>query len=141
MPAGRPSKFTTDLKKQIRYLAEKGFTEQEIADALLIDQSSITHWKKKYPEFFTALKDWKSGADRKVERSLYERACGASHIETKVFCQDGDIIKEDVQKNYAPDTAAAFIWLKNRRPEDWRDKTELEVGMVVKRIKKRFDGE
>ena len=30
-------------------------------------------------------------------------------------------------EHYPPDTAAAFIWLKNRRKQDWRDKSEVSV--------------
>jgi hypothetical protein len=27
----------------------------------------------------------------------------------------------------APDTTACIFWLKNRKPKEWRDKSELEV--------------
>lgn len=30
------------------------------------------------------------------------------------------------EKEMPPDTSAAFLWLKNRRPKDWRDKIEVE---------------
>ena len=123
MKAGRPSKFTPDLKKQMRYLAEtKGFTEQEIADALLIDQSTITKFKQRNPKFFTALKEWKDVADRNVQRCLYERACGFKATETKVFLHNGEVITHDIQREYPPDPASAIFWLKNRQPEKWREK-------------------
>jgi hypothetical protein len=35
--------------------------------------------------------------------------------------------KEMSEDEIPPDTAAAFIWLKNRRPGSWRDKHEQEI--------------
>jgi len=39
----------------------------------------------------------------------------------------GDVTVTEVTKHYPPDTAAAFIWLKNRRPDLWRDKQEHQL--------------
>ncbi|WGS85031.1 hypothetical protein [Methylomonas sp. UP202] len=42
---------------------------------------------------------------------------------------DDDLLVVEVvttEKEALPDTSAAFIWLKNRRPKDWRDKIEIE---------------
>ena len=30
-------------------------------------------------------------------------------------------------KQVAPDTTAQIFWLKNRKPQEWRDKKETEV--------------
>ena len=32
-----------------------------------------------------------------------------------------------ITREIPPDTAAAFIWLKNRRPDKWRDKHEEDL--------------
>jgi hypothetical protein len=37
------------------------------------------------------------------------------------------IIQTTVRKFYPPDTTAAIFWLKNRKPEEWRDKTEVDA--------------
>ena len=39
----------------------------------------------------------------------------------------GEIIQTPIRKFYAPDTTACIFWLKNRRPEAWRDKVETEL--------------
>jgi hypothetical protein len=57
---------------------------------------------------------------------LFRRATGYSHPETKVFCGEWGERQVKVTKHYPPDTAACFIWLKNRRPEKWRDVQKLE---------------
>lgn len=44
------------------------------------------------------------------------------------------IVMLEVDKQVAPDTTAAIFWLKNRKPNEWRDKKETEFsgGMEVK---------
>lgn len=140
---GRPTKLTEDLKKQIEFLAKKGFTQKELAEALLIDVSTITKWNQRYPEFFTSLKNWKAEADRKVERSLFERACGYEHPEDKVFNNNGEPLIVPTIKKYPPETTAAIFWLKNRKPAEWRDVKNMEhsgpEGQPIEVIKSDMD--
>ena len=120
---GRPSPFTK-LSPRIPLLARRGFTDKEIAQTLGIKEQTLNNWKKRHPTFFESLNDWKHEADHKVERSLYERACGYSHPETKVFCHQGEIITCEVTKHYPPDSTAMIFWLKNRMPKEYRDKVD-----------------
>ena len=70
---------------------------------------------------------WCGGCGR-VERSLYERANGYSYDAVKIFMPAG--AKEPVIVHYTehcpPDVGAAFIWLKNRDPDRWRDVQNVE---------------
>jgi hypothetical protein len=63
-----------------------------------------------------------------VERSLYERANGYNYEVVKIFMPAGS--KQPVVVHYTehcpPDVGAAFIWLKNRDPEHWRDSQQIE---------------
>jgi hypothetical protein len=43
-----------------------------------------------------------------------------------------------IMKHYPPDTGACFIWLKNRDPENWRDKQDIELN-IPKAIKVIYD--
>jgi hypothetical protein len=65
---------------------------------------------------------------RRVERSLYERANGYSYDAVKIFMPAGS--KQPVVVHYTehcpPDVGAAFIWLKNRDPDRWRDSQVVE---------------
>jgi hypothetical protein len=85
---------------------------------------TLNHWKDAHPEFLHSLKQGKEVADAQVEKSLYERALGYSHPEVKVFNNAGEIITYEVTKHYPPDPTSMIFWLKNRRPEQWRDKQE-----------------
>ena len=118
---GRPSKFDGIDQKQAEMLARKGWTDEEMSAFFHVTRRTWDNWKKTHAEFFRTIKDWKAEADEKVEKSLYERACGYSHPEEKIFCSEGRIIRAETRKRYPPDTAAAFIWLKNRKPKEWRD--------------------
>ena len=35
-------------------------------------------------------------------------------------------VTKKIRKQVAPDTGAAAFWLKNRKPDVWRDKQEVE---------------
>jgi len=41
-------------------------------------------------------------------------------------------ITKIVTKEVQPDTTAQIFWLKNRRPEAWRDKQEVEHSGTMK---------
>jgi hypothetical protein len=41
-----------------------------------------------------------------------------------VFQFQGQIVRTETREHVPPDTTAMIFWLKNRRPEQWRDKTE-----------------
>lgn len=125
-PGGRPSDYAHIDLDQVKTLAEKGFTDQEIADFLKVSRTTLTNWKKAHPEFLSAIKLGKDEADRKVERSLFECATGYSHPDTHITVSDGVVIQTPVIKHYKPDNTAQIFWLKNRKPGSWRDKTEVQ---------------
>lgn len=142
---GRPSKFDSlDLKK-VQALASRGWTDAEMATFFEVDESTWTRWKEKHPEFCTSLKDWKIEADSRVERSLYERATGYSHPEDKIFNYEGTALVVPTIKHYPPDTTAGIFWLKNRKPDQWRDKQPEDEADKVQKIeivrhRKHVDG-
>lgn len=120
----KTSYATLDVKL-VSYMYRKGATDQEVADELGVCRRTIDNWKAKHPEFLQSVRSWKEEADEEVERSLFERAKGYSHKETKLFCHEGMIVSEEVTKHYAPDTTACIFWLKNRKPQIWRDRHEV----------------
>ena len=119
---GRPTAYKPEYIKQVYKLSLLGLTDVEMAGVFGVAERAFNNWKLKYPEFVQSIKDGKEIADANVTASLYQRACGYTHKETKVFCNDGLVTEVEIDKHYPPDTAAAFIWLKNRQPTRWRDK-------------------
>jgi len=130
VPAGRPSKFSKEIKRQLEILASKGWTDEESAELLGITRQTLHNWRKSNKKFFDAIKAAKEAADKSVERSLYERACGYSCPETKPqWVQDKDGGRweyAELVKHYPPDPTSMIFWLKNRQPERWRDKQDVE---------------
>ncbi len=77
--------------------ARDGLTDEQIADKMGITTSTLYDWKNKYSEISEALKKGKEVVDVEVENALLKSA------------KSGNI-------------TAIIFWLKNRRPDKWRDK-------------------
>ena len=74
-----------------------------------------------------SLKRGKEVSDKEVEVSLFKRACGYEHQSEEIFCsKTGEVTRVPTIKRYPPDTLAAIFWLKNRKPDQWREKQEVE---------------
>lgn len=141
MPAGRPSKYKDIDLKKVRYLAEKGFTHQDFADYFGVNKDTITEWVNKHEEFSVSLKEGKAICDSRVERSLFERACGYSHPDTHITNYKGDIIATPITKHYPPDPTSMIFWLKNRKPTEWRDKQTVAIEDSRPKLNKYSDSQ
>lgn len=121
---GRPSKYRPEFVEQAKKLGKLGATDLEVADFFGVTVRTLFRWKNDYEDFCQALNESKSIPDERVERSLYSRAIGYEHDEVDIRVVDHQIIKTPIRKFYPPDTTACIFWLKNRRPDLWRDKRE-----------------
>lgn len=124
----RPTKWNPDYAPMVKKACELGATDEDLADMLGVCRRTINTWKVTIPEFSASLKVGKEVADDMVERSLYSRAIGYSHPEDKIFSSQDGPITIPTMKHYPPDATSAIFWLKNRRPEQWREKPEGEEG-------------
>jgi hypothetical protein len=119
---GRPSKFKPEFVAQAKKLAELGATDREVAEFFEVEERTLHRWKHDHPEFCQSLKVGKEVADERVEQSLYRRALGYSHDAVKIAVNAaGEVTQVPFVEHYPPDTTAAIFWLKNRKPEEWRD--------------------
>lgn len=105
--------------------ARDGLTDEQIAHNIGVNVCTLYDWKKKYPKISNTLKKGKEVIDIQVENALLKRALGYEYTEEKVEIseKDGKKVVQTV-KHVAPDTTAQIFWLKNRRPEKWRDKPD-----------------
>ena len=122
----RPSKYKEEYTEQAYKLCLLGATDDDLADFFDTTPQTINSWKKRQPEFLDALKRGKRQADAIIAEKLYHRAKGYEHPEDKVFIYKGQPVVVPTTKHYPPDTTAAIFWLKNRQPEKWRDKQDIE---------------
>lgn len=96
--------------------ARDGLTDEQIANNCGISPGTLYDWKNKYPEISKALKKGKEVVDYEVENALLKRAL-------------------------AGDTTAQIFWLKNRRPDKWRDKPEIPGDTNgLKRVQELLEG-
>jgi hypothetical protein len=104
-------KYRADAPELARRLALLGLTDDETAGVFGVSVRTLHRWKREHAEFAQALEAGKRPADAAVAEALFRRACGYT-------AADG--------RHIPPDTVACIYWLKNRRPEAWRDKVEVE---------------
>ena len=113
--------------------ARDGLTDEQIASNMGIARSTLNEWKKKYTVISDTLKRGKEVIDRQVENALLKRALGYKYKETTkelvVDKKTGSselVVTKVVEKEVVPDTTAQIYWLKNRKPEEWRDKRVVD---------------
>lgn len=122
---GRPTKYKEEYAEQAYKYCLLGADDEKLAEFFEVHVDTIYEWTKKHKVFSEAKKNGKDRADADVAQSLYKRATGYSYKEKKISSgQDGKEYITETTKEVVPDTAAAFIWLKNRQSNRWRDKRE-----------------
>ena len=124
----RPSKYRAEFAEQALKLCRLGATDKELADFFGASENTINRWKSDHPAFRESLKEGKSMADAQVADRLFKRATGYEHDAVKIDADAKTGAEHIVQyvERYPPDTTACIFWLKNRRPDLWRDKTQSE---------------
>ena len=81
--------------------ARDGLTDEQIADNIGISTATLYNWRSKYSEISDALKKGKDIVDYEIENALLKTA-------------------------KAGNTTAQIFWLKNRRPDKWREKQDAK---------------
>jgi transposase-like protein len=123
--------------------ARDGATIDQIAINIGVNRKTIYDYMKRYPEFKEAIEKGREITDRRVENALYNNAMGQEVWEETQelrpivikgeiqYNEDGTIKAEMVtverKKKFIPGSSTAQIfWLKNRKPNEWRDKQEIQ---------------
>jgi hypothetical protein len=127
LPDGRPTKYRKVFDELAYRFTLLGATDKELASLFGVAKSTINKWKLAHPGFSDSITRGKFVADSNVAERLYQRAMGYEHDEEKIFQYEGQPVRVKTKKHYPPDTQAASLWLRNRQPDKWRDRTELTV--------------
>ncbi|MDD4592543.1 MAG: hypothetical protein PHG06_19285 [Parabacteroides sp.] len=113
--------------------AREGMIDKEIWAKLGIARNTFYRFQNEYKEFREAIKRGKRPVDVEVEKSLLKRAVGFEYEEKTIETEIGDDGQpkpskiKTTKKMVPPDVGAIAFWLKNRRPERWREKQEVDV--------------
>ena len=134
--------LTEDGLIKIQGWARDGLIDKDIAHNIGVGYSTLREWKKLYPEIGEALRKGKEVVDRIVENALYKSAIGfMQKIKKPVRIKEveydpktGKKIKElekwvqvEEEIYIAPQVTAQIFWLKNRKPDQWREKNDLTL--------------
>ena len=127
---------------RIQGWARDGLTLKDIAKNMGCSLTTIKTWRDRFPEIAEALKEGKDYADRVVENALYRSACGYTieitepiKVKRTIYDEDTgrkvreyeDVVEATKQIHYPAQVTAQIFWLKNRKPAQWRDKTEVQT--------------
>lgn len=123
---GRPSTYRAIYAEQVQAFCLLGADDAKLCELFEINESTLTRWKQRHPEFRQAIKEGKEVADANVASALYMRAVGYSHPDIHVSNFQGSITVTPITKHYPPETAAGIFWLKNRQPKRWKDRVEIK---------------
>jgi len=103
---GRESTYDEAYLPEACDYARQGMTDVQIAEAMGVEVRTLYRWYAAYPQLRQAVKSAKEIQDDQVELSLLHQA------------KTGN-------------TTAQIFWLKNRRPNEWRDRKETEIVVPV----------
>lgn len=123
---------------RIEAWARDGLKLAEVAHNIGCSESTLREWRNNHPAISAALKKGREVADIVIENALYKSAqtqiiTVRKPIKVKTVKQDGRKKIEEERIEYAEEqvvvpanVTAQIFWLKNRRPDKWRDKPEAE---------------
>src|SRR6266568_2738045 len=134
---GQPTRYEPAFCPRARRLALLGLTDTEIADLFGISPDTLYEWRRRHLEFSDSLDAGKIEADSRVAEGLYNRARGMSMPAVKIFqgTPEGGPVIVPHREHLPPDVGAAKLWLRNRQPEKWRERPEVNVtGTVAHRL-------
>jgi transposase-like protein len=123
---GRKPKYQAAMARIARKACERGMTDLEVANLLDVSASTLYRWRTEYPQFARLFRLGKIEADNRVERALFSRAVGYDYeVEKQIMTRRGPQMLR-WREHMPPDVAAALAYLRNRRPDRWRDTHRIE---------------
>jgi hypothetical protein len=121
---GPKPKYDPIFAGHARRLCMLGATMQELADYFGVARCTIATWSAQYPDFGQAVNEGRLTADSVLAERLYEKAKGYE-VQTERLVQiDGEWKPVTYTRRMPPDTQALTFWLRNRRPQNWRETVE-----------------
>lgn len=140
---------------RIEAWARDGLTKEQIANNCGVGAATLISWEKKYPEIAAALKKGREIADITVENALFKSATGYDYEEVteerKLNPSTGQfemVVTKKVRKHVQPNNTAQIFWLKNRRPDKWQDRRQIDntdalerLDAILEEVKKSADEE
>jgi hypothetical protein len=131
----RVSRFTPENRSRVIAALRAGATEAFACAGLNppLAVRTLANWKTQNPDFLQELRDAKQIPDGNVQVALFRSATGRALARRKpmidrvtrnpILGPDGQVLYEE--EYFQPNVIAMIFWLKNRQPDDWKDRTEI----------------
>lgn len=122
--------------------ARDGLTDDQTSKNMGICRDTLNEWRKRFPAISDALKKGKEIVDIEVENALHRRAMGYTVPLKKTFkvrrvefdeesgrkIAEIEELREGIDELHVPaDVTAQIFWLRNRKPEAWRNNPEARA--------------
>jgi len=132
--ATKYEKYVQPRLKEIKFWAEAGASQEEIAEKLHVASSTFRKYRKDYPELEEAFQIGDEAAVEEVQAALFKCATGQTvkiKKQVKVKNADGSEKLEEVEEEQyvAPNPTAIMFYLKNKRPTLWNEKLTVDAEM------------
>lgn len=126
--------------------ARDGMRMADIAGKMGISRSTLYDYISKCPDILDAIKRGREPVDFEVENAMLKSALGHKETVRKPIRlrttrrKDGMEITEehveyfDEEVYIPPQVSAQIFWLKNRKPDIWRDKKELTTNAALDKL-------
>lgn len=139
--------------KTIEGWAKQGLTNDEMAEALGVSRDMIYKWQREQPAFKEAMLKGKFESNGEILASAFRQATGyyqhvtepfkvktvvqvaESNSGRPIFEEVEEVIDHSYMKYFPPNQTMAIFMLKNRLPEFYKDKQDMnhmgQVGVVM----------
>jgi len=116
-----------------------GLDKEQVAIKCGVSRETFRRWCKQFPEIAQAVSRSSEPVDVEVENSLHNRSLGYTVQLKKTFkirrvkyndkgvkIEEYEELAQGIDEMHIPaDTVAMIYWLKNRKPDRWKDKREV----------------
>ena len=139
-------KYGKEITNKLCRHLKQGSSIKSACALVGISQETFYKWRKEKAEFSETIKRAMAIPDKAVENALYKSAImGHSYMEKEysmVPTKDGTglkkILVKEVKKIVLPNVTAQIFWTKNRCPEEFKDKQEIDASEGLKAIVERI---
>lgn len=127
---GRPTVFRQDFIELARRLTllKASYKLEDMANVFQVSLATLKKWMVDHPDFSAAIARAKDPSDSDVADALYRSAVGYTVEEEQLIkIKVGgveEVKKFKVRKHYPPNPASLSLWLRNRKPDDWKANPE-----------------
>lgn len=135
-------KFSKEIVEKICKHLKAGSTITSACEAVGIHRDTLYEWMNTKSDVSDTIKKAMAIPDKKVENALFKSATGSFRYTERHYEQikdaEGKITEmkliKTIKKRALPNVTAQIFYLKNRKPEEWKDKHDLELsgGLEIK---------